>query len=88
VTGLSMLSTELSGKRLELLKDIVPTLGRVAVLRNPEFPAVAIQSKETAAAAKSLGLQLQAFEVKNPGRRRRRVLVHDQSTNEGAYRVQ
>lgn len=66
VTGLSMLSTELSGKRLELLKDIVPTLGRVAVLRNPEFPAVAIQSKETAAAARSLGLQLQAFEVKTP----------------------
>jgi len=55
ITGLSMLSTELSGKRLELLKDIVSNLGRVAVLRNPEFPAVAIQSKETEVAAKSLG---------------------------------
>jgi len=66
VTGLSMLSTELSGKRLELLKEIVPMLGRVAVLRNPEFPAIAIQSKETAAAAKSLGLQLQTFDVSDP----------------------
>ena len=56
ITGLSMLSTELSGKRLELLKETVPNLGRVAVLRNPKFPAVAIQSKETEEAAKSLGL--------------------------------
>jgi putative ABC transport system substrate-binding protein len=66
ITGLSMLSTELSGKRLELLKDIVSNLGRVAVLRNPEFPAVAIQSKETDVAAKSLGIQLQAWEVRSP----------------------
>jgi putative ABC transport system substrate-binding protein len=64
ITGLSMLSTELSGKRLELLKDIVSNLGRVAVLRNPGFPAVAIQSKETQAAAKSLGIELQAWEVR------------------------
>ena len=66
ITGLSMLSTELSGKRLELLKETVSSLGRVAVLRNPKFPAVAIQSKETEEAAKSLGLQLQAWEVRNP----------------------
>jgi putative tryptophan/tyrosine transport system substrate-binding protein len=66
ITGLSMLSTELSGKRLELLKEMVPSLGRVAVLRNPKFPAVAIQSKETEEAAKSLGLQLQAWEVRSP----------------------
>ena len=66
ITGLSMLSTELSGKRLELLKDIVSNPGRVAVLRNPEFPAVAVQSKETEVAAKSLGLQLQAWEVRTP----------------------
>jgi putative tryptophan/tyrosine transport system substrate-binding protein len=66
ITGLSMLSTELSGKRLELLKETVSSLGRVAVLRNPKFPAVAIPSKETEEAAKSLGLQLQAWEVSNP----------------------
>jgi putative tryptophan/tyrosine transport system substrate-binding protein len=63
ITGLSMLSTELSGKRLELLKEMASSLGRVAVLRNPKFPA-AIQSKETEMAAKFLGLQLQAWEVR------------------------
>ena len=66
ITGLSMLSTELSGKRLELLKEITPKLGSVAVLRNPKFPAVAIQSKETELAAKSLGLQLRAWDVGDP----------------------
>ena len=65
ITGFSMLSTELSGKRLELLKDIMTSPGRIAVLRNPDFPAVAIQSRETKAAAKSLNLQLQAWEVKS-----------------------
>jgi putative ABC transport system substrate-binding protein len=64
ITGLSMLSTELSGKRLELLKEMASSLGRVAVLRNPKFPAVAIQSKETEMAAQFLGLQLQAWEVR------------------------
>jgi putative tryptophan/tyrosine transport system substrate-binding protein len=66
ITGLSMLSTELSGKRLELLKQTVANLERVAVLRNPKFPAVAIQSREMEEAAKSLGLQLQAWEVRSP----------------------
>jgi ABC-type uncharacterized transport system substrate-binding protein len=61
-----MLSTELSGKRLELLKEMASSLGRVAVLRNPKFPAVAIQSKETEMAAKFLGLQLQAWKVRGP----------------------
>ena len=66
ITGLSMLSTELSGKRLELLKEMAPKLGSVAVLRNPKFPAVAIQSKETDLAAKSLSLQLRAWDVAGP----------------------
>jgi putative tryptophan/tyrosine transport system substrate-binding protein len=63
ITGLSMLSTELSGKRLELLKEMAPKLGRVAVLRNPQFPAVAIQSKETELAATALALQLRSWDV-------------------------
>jgi len=66
ITGLSMLSTELNGKRLELLKEMTPKLGRVAVLRNPKFPAVAIQSKETELAAKFLGLQLQTWDIGGP----------------------
>ena len=66
ITGLSMLSTELSGKRLELLKEMTPKLGRVAVLRNPQFPAVAIQSKETELAATALALQLRSWDVVTP----------------------
>jgi putative ABC transport system substrate-binding protein len=65
ITGLSMLSTELSGKRLELLKEIVSSPGKVGVLRNPDFPAVAVQSKETEAAAKSLGIELQVWDARN-----------------------
>jgi putative ABC transport system substrate-binding protein len=64
VTGLTLLSTELSGKRLELLKDVVFRLDRVAVLRNPGFPAVAIQWKETEIAASSLGVQLQPWDIR------------------------
>jgi putative ABC transport system substrate-binding protein len=64
ITGLSMLSTELNGKRLELLRDIVGNAVRATVLNNPEFPAVAIQLNETQAAAASLGIQLEVREVR------------------------
>jgi putative ABC transport system substrate-binding protein len=66
VTGLSLLATVLDGKRLELLKEVVPGLVRVAVLQNPEFPAAAIRWSEAQAAGKSLGVQLQAWEVRTP----------------------
>jgi putative ABC transport system substrate-binding protein len=65
ITGLSMLSAELSGKRLELLKEIVRSPSQVGVLRNPDFPVVAVQSKETEAAAKSLGIELQFWDARN-----------------------
>jgi putative ABC transport system substrate-binding protein len=65
ITGLTLLSAELSSKRLELLKEVVSTSARVAVLRNPDFPAVAIQWKEMETAAKSMGVQLQSYEVRS-----------------------
>ena len=65
ITGLSMLSAELSGKRLELLKEMLVKPTRLAILNNPDFPAVAIQTKETAAAATALDLQLQTWEVRS-----------------------
>ena len=65
VTGLSMLSTELNGKRLELLRDIVLNAARAAILNNPEFPAVAIQLSETQQAATSLRIQLETWEVRH-----------------------
>jgi putative ABC transport system substrate-binding protein len=65
ITGLSILSPELSGKRLELLKEVVPGLSRVGVLRVP--PKAHIQSwKELEAAARSLQLKLQPLVVRGP----------------------
>jgi putative ABC transport system substrate-binding protein len=66
VTGLSILSPELSGKRLELLKEIVPGRTRVAVFANPNSPSLALMLKETQEAARFLRLQLQIIEVR-PG---------------------
>ena len=63
-TGLTALSEELNGKRLELLKETVPTLARVAVLSNPENPTQPLEWKTIRAAAQSLGLKLQPIEVR------------------------
>ena len=59
VTGLSTLTNELSGKRLELLKEIVPRLSRVAVLGAPNTPGNEQALKDTELAAKALSVQVQ-----------------------------
>jgi putative tryptophan/tyrosine transport system substrate-binding protein len=64
ITGLTTLSTELSGKRLELLKETVPKASRVAVLSNPDNPETAPRLKETEDAAKVLGVTLQSLKVR------------------------
>ena len=64
VTGLSVLNTELSGKRLELLKEVVPTASRVAVLLNPANSINPLQLKEIQSAAPALGVTLHSLEVK------------------------
>jgi putative ABC transport system substrate-binding protein len=66
ITGMSMMSSQLSGKRLELLKAIVPGLTRVAVFWNPPNPAYGPILKELEAAAPTLGLKLQRLEVRVP----------------------
>ena len=66
VTGLSGLDAGLAAKRLELLKVAVPKLSRVAVLRNPANPSGGPQLNETEAAARSLGIQAQLIEVRDP----------------------
>jgi putative tryptophan/tyrosine transport system substrate-binding protein len=65
VTGLTNLSRELGGKRLELLKEAVPKLARVAVLYDPANPSSGRELKEVLpAAARALGLTLQLWEVR------------------------
>jgi putative ABC transport system substrate-binding protein len=66
ITGLSTLSRELSGKRLELLKEVVPGKSRVGVLLQADAPAPAIGYKEYEAAARALKIQLQSLEVRGP----------------------
>ena len=66
VTGLSLLTPELAPKRLELLKEAVPTLARVAVLWNAANPVKVLDWHETQAAASALGLQLQSLAVRGP----------------------
>jgi putative ABC transport system substrate-binding protein len=59
VTGLASMSIQLTGKRLELLKAVLPAVSRVAVLWNRDSPAKAIEFAETEAAARQLGVELQ-----------------------------
>src|SRR5215467_1255524 len=63
VTGLSTMSPELAGKRLELLKEVVPRVSRVAFLWNPEVRGAVLDYNQTEGAARSLGLQLQSVEA-------------------------
>ncbi len=64
ITGLSNLAPELSGKSLELLKEALPRISRVAVLWNAANPAADLYRRETQAAARALGLQLHMLEVR------------------------
>ena len=66
ITGLSTLAPELSGKQLELLKEIVPRLSRVAVLGTSTQPGYAQVLKETELAAGVLGVKLQYLDVLEP----------------------
>jgi putative ABC transport system substrate-binding protein len=64
ITGMSLMGPELSAKRLELLKDMVPTAARVAVLLNPDNPQAQLHWRDLEVAAPRLHVQLQAVEVR------------------------
>jgi putative tryptophan/tyrosine transport system substrate-binding protein len=66
VTGFNPITPDLAGKRLQLLREVVPSIRRVAVLWEP-IQAKIPDFRETRAAAQALGLQLQPFEIRNPG---------------------
>lgn len=66
ITGLSMLAVDLSGKRLELVREIVPNASRVALLWNPSSPYSLPELQQTEAAARALGMQLVKLEAR-PG---------------------
>jgi putative tryptophan/tyrosine transport system substrate-binding protein len=63
VTGLSMQQTDLAAKRLELLREVVPGLRRLAILANVGGPAVVLDMREVEAAARTLGLEVITAEI-------------------------
>jgi ABC-type uncharacterized transport system substrate-binding protein len=64
ITGLSMLNTEISAKRVELLREVLPKVERVAVLRDPATPQADVDA--TQVAARTLGLRLQFLSASRP----------------------
>ena len=66
ITGLSMMAPELVGKQMQLLKELVPKVSRVAVLWNPANPGNAPQLREAEVAARALRVQLQPLEAREP----------------------
>ena len=68
ITGLTVtVGRGIYGKQLELLKDVLPRLSRVAILVNPTDPLSAHAVRETESAARALGLQRQVVEIRDPG---------------------
>jgi putative ABC transport system substrate-binding protein len=66
VIGLTIQSTDLSGKRLELLKEILPGISRVAVLWSPLFAGKSADFRETEVVVSTLGLQVQSLRLQTP----------------------
>ncbi len=64
-TGTTFLSFDLVGKRLELLKEVMPGLKRIAILANPQHPGEQGELRASQAAAKALGLSFQYFQAQN-----------------------
>src|SRR4029434_6601105 len=75
VTGMSLMAPDLGGKRLELLKEILPWLSRVAVIWNAANPYSSLVFEEIRGAAKTLAIELTSVEVRGPGRSEERLVV-------------
>lgn len=63
LTGMSFLALELVTKRIELLKAVMPTVRRIAVLANSQHPGDAAERQTSAAAAKAIGLEVEFFDT-------------------------
>jgi putative ABC transport system substrate-binding protein len=64
VTGLSSQATDLAGKRVELLREVVPNLRRLAIMANVGYPAAVLDMREAEAAARLLGLEAVTSEIR------------------------
>jgi putative tryptophan/tyrosine transport system substrate-binding protein len=66
VTGLSTMAPDIVGKQLQLLKEVVPKVSRVALLWNPDNSGAALQLRDAEPAARVLGVRLQTLEARSP----------------------
>ena len=66
ITGLSLQSNDIAGKRIELLREIVPGLRRLAILANVGNPFSVLELGEAQAAARALGLEVGTLEIRRP----------------------
>ena len=64
VTGLSLQHSDIAGKRLELLREVLPDLRRLAIIGNVDYPAVVQEIGEVQAAARTLGLDADVLEIR------------------------
>ena len=64
VTGLSVQATDLAGKRVELLRELIPDPRRLVIMVNSEYAAAARESNEVRAAARSLGFETRTLEIR------------------------
>jgi putative ABC transport system substrate-binding protein len=88
ITGMTTIVAELWGKRLEILKEIVPTASRIAVLVNPDNPAALPQMRSAEATAHRLGVELRpVLEVRSPGDLERAFGAAARARAHGALRM-
>ena len=99
VTGLNTQTADLAAKRLELLREVLPSIHRVAVLWNPAIPERAIDLKSTQVAARTLHVEIQSLEVRRPedlddkftamvkGRAEALVILADPVTNTNRVKI-
>jgi putative ABC transport system substrate-binding protein len=85
VTGLALLVNELAGKRLELIKEAVPKLTRVAVLHDPALPPNILELKEVQTVAPAPGLTIQPWEVRVTDDFDRVFAVQNKQRPDGLY---
>jgi putative ABC transport system substrate-binding protein len=65
MTGLTFMAVEMNGKRLELLREMIPALHRVAIIGNPEHPGAHLERAFSEAAGRRLGLEISYFPTRN-----------------------
>jgi putative ABC transport system substrate-binding protein len=87
VTGLSLMSTDLSGKRLALFKEAVPNLARVAVVLDPRDPISKVIWGAHERAAKAAGISTRIFEATTPDEIEQAFLAIARDSFDGAYAV-